>query len=69
MKLGTKAEGTWLTKAEGRRWWGGGGGGGGGYRDGVEERAERFVAEVEGLELMMRQVCANTCRIAVRARI
>ena len=40
-----------------------------GYRDGVEERAERFVAEVEGLELMMRQVCANTCRIAVRARI
>ena len=42
---------------------------GGGYRDGVEERAERFVAEVEGLELMMRQVCANTCRIAVRARI
>ena len=43
--------------------------GGGGYPDGVEERAERFVAEVEGLELMMRQVCANTCRIAVRARI
>ena len=64
MKLGTKAEGTWLTKAEGRRCVRGGG-----YRDGVEERAERFVAEVEGLELMMRQVCANTCRIAVRARI